>query len=417
MGAGDVRRVYDTGENVVALCDVDWDRAKDTFKALPEARRYKDYREMFDKEKAIDAVTITTPDHTHAPAALMAMALGKHVRVQKPLSWSLSEARAMTKAARKYKVATAMGNQGHAAAGVRQICEILWSDAIGPVREAHAWTNRCGYSEASTGPLPAAPVPEALDWNLWLGTAPERPYNPGYAPSSWRAWWDFGCGALGDMACHIMDPANWALQLGAPASVECIMEHGCSRQNAPMASIIKYEFPARPFKEDLPSVNWYGKTLPPVTLYWYDGKLADGTPNLPPRPEGLPKGERLGDVNEDGENGSYFVGADGIATTGCYGGKSRLLPAESMSDFIMPDEVIPRVEGSSHQEWIDACKGGVPAGSNFDYAGPFTEIVSLGNVALRVGAGKVIEWNGKRMRSPNCPEANQFLDREPRTGW
>ncbi len=417
MGAGDVRRVADTGENIVALCDVDWDRAKGPFEAFPKAKRYKDYREMLDKERDIDAVTVSTPDHTHAPAALMAMALGKHVRVQKPMSWSVSEARAMTKAARKYKVATAMGNQGHSADGVRQMCEILWSDAIGPVRKAYIWTNRSGYSKGTTGPLPAAPVPEALDWNLWLGIAPERPYNPGYAPASWRGWWDFGSGALGDMACHIMDPANWALQLGAPTSVECIMERDCNRQNAPMASIVKYEFPARPFYEDLPSVKWYGMTLPPLTVYWYDGMLADGTQNLPPRPEGIAADEQLGDVNEDGENGSYFVGDDGIATTGCYGGRSRLLPAERMSDFPMPDEVIPRVNSTSHQEWINACKGGTPACSHFDYAGPFTEIVNLGNIAVRVGAGKVVEWNAKRMKSPNCPEANQFLSRQPRTGW
>jgi hypothetical protein len=344
----------------------------------------------------------------------MAMAYGKHVRVQKPMSWSVSEARAMAKAARKYKVATAMGNQGHAGDGVRQMCEILWSDAIGPVREAAIWTDRPDWPQGIREPLPAAPVPDSLDWNLWLGIAPERPYHPGYAPSSWRGWWDFGCGALGDMGCHIMDPANWALQLGAPTSVECIMEQGCNSQTGPTASIIKYEFPARPFKEDLPSVKWHGKMLPPLTMYWYDGKFADGTQNLPPRPEGVPEGAQLG----EGDNGSYFVGDDGIATTGCYGGGTRLLPVERMSDFSMPDEVIPRVpDGNSYQEWINACKGGTPAGSNFDYAGPFTEIVNLGNLAVRVGVGKVVEWDAKRMQSPNCPEANQFLSREPRTGW
>jgi predicted dehydrogenase len=417
MGAGDVGRVDATGANIVALCDVDWKRAKGSFEAFPEARRYKDYREMLDKEKDIDAVTVSTPDHTHAPAALMAMALGKHVRVQKPMSWSVSEARAMTKAARKYNVATAMGNQGHAAPGVRRICEMLWSDAIGPVREAHVWTNHGGLPMSVNAPLPAAPVPENLDWNLWLGIAPERPYNPGYAPGTWRPWWDFGGGALGDMACHIMDPANWALQLGAPTSVECVMERGANRQTAPERSIIKYQFPARPFKEDLPSVKWHGKTLPPLTLYWYDGTFPDGTPNLPPRPAGIPENEVLGDHNDDGFNGSYFVGDDGVATTGCYGSNSRLLPAERMKDFVMPDEVIPRVDGTSHYEWVRACKGGPAAGSNFDYAGPFTEIVNLGNVALRVGAGKEIEWDGKRMKSPNRPEANQLLDREPRIGW
>ena len=413
MGGGDIRSCGN--ENVVALCDVDWARAADSFKTFPKAKKYIDYRDMLERQKDIDAVTISTPDHTHAPAALLAMSLGKHVRVQKPLTWSIAEARQLTKAAKKYKVASAMGNQGHAGDGVRQMCEILWSDAIGPVTEAYIWTNRPIWPQGIAEPLPEEPIPPTTAWDLWLGVAPERAYNGGYAPFAWRGWWDFGCGALGDMACHIMDPANWALQLGAPTSVECMMELGNNSQTGPTASIIKYEFPERPFKEKCPSVKWASRTLPPVTVYWYDGNLADGTQNLPPRPKGVAADEELG----EGSNGSYFVGDGGVATTGCYGGDTRLLPKGKMADFTMPDEVIPRVPGgNSYREWINACKGGTPAGSNFNYSGPFTEMVNLGNLAVRVGVGKVVEWDAKKMKSPNCPEANQYVRRESdRTGW
>jgi hypothetical protein len=211
-----------------------------------------------------------------------------------------------------------------------------------------------------------------------------------------------------------MDPANWALQLGAPSSVECVEGPNCSDQSPPTHSIIKYEFPARPFNEPYASVKWHGRTLPPVTVYWYDGRLPDGSPNLPPRPAGVPEDETLG----EGDNGSYFVGDDGIATTGCYGNGSRLVPKARMDDYTVPDEVIPRVpHGDPYAEWITACTGGTPIGSRFEYAGPFTETVLLGNVAAHVGPGKPIEWDAGTMRSPNCPEANQYITRAYRTGW
>jgi len=405
QGHGDISGMAE--ENVVALCDVDWERAADTFKKFPNARRYKDFRVMLDNEK-LDAVIVSTPDHTHMVAALAAMQRGIHVRVQKPLAWSIAEARALREAAHKYHVVTAMGNQGHAGDGVRQMCEILWSNAIGPVRKAHIWTDRPIWDQSAIRKLPSVAVPEQLDWDLWLGPAPYRHYNPGYAPFSWRGWREFGCGALGDMACHIMDPANWALQLGTPTGVECVTLEGCSEETFPTKSVIKYEFPARPFREKV-DVAWKGTTLPPVTVYWYDGGY------MPPHPAGVPEGTRLG----DGSNGSYFVGDDGVATTGCYGGGSRLLPVERMKDFEMPAEVIPRVPlGSSYVEFANACKGGPLPGSNFDYAGPFTEVVLLGNLAIRAGLGKKIQWDSKAMRSPNMPEVSQFVERQnTRRGW
>jgi len=404
MGSGDIHNM--ASENIVALCDVDWDRAADTFNDFPHARRYRDFRVMLDKEK-LDAVTISTPDHTHAIAALWAMQRGIHVRVQKPLTWSIAEAQLLRKAAHKYQVVTAMGNQGHAGAGVRQLCEILWSDAIGFVREAHIWTNRPVWEQGAAMKLPSQAVPENLDWDLWLGPAPYRHYNRGYAPWDWRGWWEFGCGALGDMACHIMDPAYWALQLGTPTAVECVRMEGATPESPPMKSVIKYDFPARPFREKY-NVAWHGKTLPPVTVYWYDGGL------LPPMPAGIPAGTRLG----DGDNGSYFVGEKGIATTGCYGDGTRLLPDERMKDFKLPDEVIPRVEGGAYAEFIRACKGGPLPGSNFDYSAPFTEVVHLGSLAIKAGVGKSIQWDSKAMRSPNMPEVDRYVSRQnTRRGW
>ena len=407
MGAGDIMEVSKT-ENVVALCDVDWRRGAEVAEKLPNAKHYTDFRIMLEQQKDIDAVTVSTPDHTHAIAALTAMQLGKHVRVQKPLTYSVEEARLLTRAAAEYpELTTAMGNQGHSWSGTRQLCELLWTNTIGFVREAHIWTNRPEWPQGIPGPLPAQPVPELLDWDLWLSVAPDRPYNEGYAPFRWRGWWDFGCGALGDMGCHIMDPPNWALQLGAPTSVECLSQEGNNDQTAPTKSVIRYEFPARPFREPYQEADWHRKTLPPVTVYWHDGG------NLPPRPAGVPEDEVLGDR---GTNGSLFIGDNGVATTGCYGNRTRLLPKSRMDDFTMPDEFIPRVpDDDEYLEWTNACKGGPPIGSRFTYSGPFTETVLLGNVAIR--AGEKLLWDGEKMEVTNVKSANQYVARTYRKGW
>ncbi|MEX2016696.1 MAG: Gfo/Idh/MocA family oxidoreductase, partial [Candidatus Hydrogenedentales bacterium] len=352
-------------ENIVALCDVDHTRAAETFAQFPNAKVYTDYRVMLDKHPEIDAVTVSTPDHSHAHAALTAMAMGKHVYVQKPLTHNVYEARVLTEAARRYGVATQMGNQGHSGEGVRRCVEMVRSGVIGPIHEVHCWTDRPGvegrawWPQAVAAPLPAEPVPTELDWDLWLNVSPERPYNKGYAPFSWRGWWDFGCGALGDMACHVMDPAIWALELGAPTSVEIVSQEGNTAQSGPLREVIRYEFPQR-------------GAMPPVTLYWYDGG------NKPPHPEGVPANEKLG----SGSNGSYFVGRDGVITLDTYGENARLLPASRMADYTPPPQSIPRVaempadeisDAAHRMDWIRACKSGDPAGSNFDYSGPFTE--------------------------------------------
>jgi len=399
-GRGDIYACR--GENIVALCDVDDVRAADSYAQFPDAKRFHDFRVMLDEMgDDIDALTISTADHTHAIAALHCMMRGKHVYVQKPLTHSIYEARLLTECARKYGVATQMGNQGHSGDGVRQMCEMVWNGIIGPVREAHIWTNRPVWPQGGADPdnlsepLPEEPIPDSLKWDLFLGPAPYRPFNKGYTPFNWRGWWDFGTGALGDMGCHIMDPANWALKLCHPTSVEVITQRGRNEQTGPNQSVVKYEFPAR---EDMPE----------LTLYWYEGGC------LPPYPEGIPEGEVLG----DGRNGSYFVGDDGVITTGEYGGNTRLLPVSKMQDYKMPEPSIPRIEferDAHYMDWLTACKGGRPACSNFDYAGPFTEVVLLGNLAQR--ANRKLYWDGPNMKVTNWPEANQWVNPPVREGW
>ncbi len=385
-------------ENIIALCDTDWVTARKTFEKYPKAKQYKDYRIMLEQEKGIDAVIVSTPDHFHAVAAMAAIKLGKHVYVQKPLTHTIYEARMLTEAARKYGVMTQMGNQGHCSEGIRLACEIVWSDMIGPVKEVHAWTNRPIWPQGIKERLPEEPIPETFAWDTWIGPAPYRPYNKDYAPFKWRGWWDFGCGALGDMACHVLDAPNWALLLDAPTSVECVSQEGGTRESPPSKAVIKFEFPAR-------------KNMPPVTVFWYDGG------NLPPAQPGL-ENVRLGDLRGP-QNGSLFVGANGYMTTGTYANDTRLVPEEKMKEFTAPDQVIPRSAqaggATSQREWVYACKSGRPASSNFDYAGPFTEWVLLGNVALRV-PGKLM-WDAAKMQFTNNKAANEYVKTKYRKGW
>ena len=389
-GYGDINACALT-ENIVALCDADEVRAAKTFDRYPKATRYKDFRRMLDKEKGIDAVIVSTPDHIHGIAAAWAIERGLHVYVQKPMTRTIWEARMLTELARKHGVATQMGNQGHSNEGARRLCEMIWAGEIGAVREVHAWTDRPIWPQGIEAPLPEEPVPSTLDWDVWLGPAPWRAYNKGYVPFKWRGWFDFGCGALGDMACHILDPANWALRLGAPASVECVKQEKKNSQTFPTKSIIRFEFPAR-------------ANMPPLTLYWYDGGL------MPPRPGGLGPDVKLG----DGSNGSLFIGEKGIITTGTYGEKTRLLPDEKMNGYKFPDPILTRSPGH-YRDWIRAAKGGDAACSNFDYAGPFTEWVLLGTLAVRF-EGKLL-WDGQRMKVTNLAEANRFIKPQYRKGW
>lgn len=395
-------------ENLVALCDVDFNRAAETFNRWPDAPRYKDFREMLDKEPSIDACTVTTPDHMHYCAAKYAMEMGKHVYVQKPLTHTIVEARKLTELAEKTGLVTQMGNQGHSGDGVRGLAEMLWSGAIGQVSEVHIWTNRPVWPQGIGRPAGSDPVPDHFDWDLWLGAMPERPFvskHPDtkrdcYHPFVWRGWWDFGCGALGDMACHIMDPAFYTMNLLYPDSVELIMQEGMTDETGPNKSVIKFHFPER----KAPEGASYSK-MSAVDIYWYDGGVR------PERPAAIPDDVRLG----DGANGSLFVGESGYLTTGEYGGDSRLV-GPGAEDYKAPDPWIERVPGEDHyKNWINAIKNDDQACSNFKYAGPFTEMVLLGNAAIR--AEKKLMWNAKRLRFTNDEAANDLLHIEYRDGW
>jgi len=395
-GASDIGAC--AGENVVALCDVDSSRAGGTFKKFPNAKIYKDFRRMLDKEeKNIEAVTIGTPDHIHAPAAIRAMKMGKHVYCEKPMAHTVWEAREMTKVAKQTGVVTQMGNQGHAGNGLRLYYEFIKDGAIGTVKEVHVWTDRAGvpggrawWPQGVGRPSGTPPVPETLDWDLWLGPAPMRPYHPDYVPFTWRGRFDYGCGALGDMAVHNADPAFFALDLGAPTAAEAASSP-VNNETFPKWSIITYYFPAK------------GKR-PAVTMKWYDGG------KLPPRPAELEEGLKLG------SNGILFIGTKGALLGPSHAGTPRLIPDSKRKEYGKPPELLER-SGNHHQEWIKACKAGNPkdAKSGFWYAGPFTEALLVGNLALR--SGRKIEWNSKKMKVTNVPEANQFITKTYRKGW
>ena len=392
-GTSDVRGV--SSENIYALCDVDQKRAERSVEAFPAARRYRDYRSMLQGEAdKIDAVTVSTPDHSHAAAAVMAMRLGKPVFCQKPLSRSLHEVRVMRQVARETGVATQMGNQGHASDSTRQIREWVEAGAIGTVREVQYWTNRPIWPQGIDRPEEVESIPSTLDWDLWLGPAPERPYNSAYAPFAWRGWWDYGTGALGDIACHSMDAAFWALDLGYPSRIEAETTP-VNDETAPTASRIVYDFPAR---------NDRG----PIKVTWRDGGL---TPPMPPN-TGL--GRRW---PVDPIGGQLWVGDDGMLLAGVYGDDPRLLDRDRFREIRAnpPAEKYPRSPGH-YEEWIRAAKGGEPAGSGFDESsGPLTEMVLLGNLAVRSGAAVEIDPNDGRVLTEGIPD--EYLRPSYRDGW
>ena len=393
-GESDVRGV--STENIYALCDVDLHSAATSFRRFPKAKQYRDYREMLDKEaNNIDAVTVTIPDHSHAAAAILAMKHGKHVFCQKPLAHTLTEVKAMMEAAAHTKVATQMGNQGHAGAGTRLIRELVEAGAIGTVREVHYWTDRPIWPQGLERPLAAYEVPPWLDWNLWLGPAPARPYNPAYAPFTWRGWWDFGCGELGDIAAHAMDAAFWTLNLGFPARIEAETTE-LYPETAPKLSRIVYEFGARGARA-------------PVRVVWHDGGLAEARPvELAPEFDW----PRYADVGTQ-----LWIGTDGKLVADCYGDAVRLLDPKRQAEFSAhpPPQKYPRTPGV-YQEWIRACKGGPPAGSNFaGHAGPLTQMVLLGNLAIRMN--QALELNPETGDVTNAKVPEEYVRTEYRSGW
>ncbi|MCB1120567.1 MAG: Gfo/Idh/MocA family oxidoreductase [Verrucomicrobiae bacterium] len=402
MGKANLNNCSD--ENIVALCDVDPVFSREVRATYPQARFYTDYREMLSAEKELDGVVIATPDHTHALITLAAMEKGLHVYTQKPLTHSLHESRVLTKAAAKAPhIQTQMGNQGRSSETIRLLKEWLDAGAIGNVTEVHAWTDRpVGGQPWSTFPLTGRPqetppVPENLDWDLWLGPAPYRPYHPIYHPLTWRGFYDFGTGPLGDMGCHILDPSFYALELGAPSAVEATSTHweeGVSEETYPRATRVRYHFPARGNK-------------PAVTLNWSDGRL------LPFRPKGVSNEVKLPN------SGALLIGDEGVIMHGSHGaGGLQIIPEAKMNAFLAkrPPKTIPRVKGSHEGDWIRACKDGQPASSNFSYGGPLTEMVLLGVLAIRV-PNQRLEWDSRAMRFTNHEAANALVNPPYREGW
>jgi len=384
------------GENLVAFCDVDDVRAASTFKANPDVPRFRDYRQLFDKLGGkIDAVTISTPDHMHFPIAMAAMALGKHVFVEKPMCHTIAETRVMAGIAREKKLATQMGNQGHAAEGTRLLKEWYLAGVIGEVKELHSWTDRPiwpqgvkGHDHSKMMPV----VPPTLDWDLWLGVAAPREFDPGYLPFNWRGYWDFGTGALGDMGCHMMDGGFWAFDLPAPTTVEAVSAN-TTAISAPTASVVTYQFAARGAR---PALKWV----------WYDGNME---PVIPPE---LELERKLPD------NSTLIIGTK--ATVLCQANyyTIRIVPETKMQAMAssLPPKTIPRIPAGNHfAEWIGACKGGTPAGANFDYSARLTEMVLLSNVAVR--ARRRIEWDSAAMKVTNLPAANEFITKQYRPGF
>jgi hypothetical protein len=470
-------------ENIVALADVDWKRGEQGFKRWEKAAKYKDFRQMLDKEhKKIDAVVIGTPDHMHATAALACMQMGKSVYVEKPLTRTPWEARLLTQAAEKYKVATQMGNQGYSHDATRVACEIFWAGEIGEVREVHAWTGRASWPQEMTKIPAPTPAPDTLDWDLWLGGAALRPFTAGdqeykdfiaarnarsprgpggaggagaavgnggpgngagaggagrggggfpgaesfefYLPFNWRGFYDFGSGLIGDWGVHILGPANWALQLSPKSliSVECIKKNALPPFTFPDELTIKYEFAAR-------------GSMPPVTVYWYHSPKGD--PYLPPGltveearkiPGAGPQVGPVGGGRPGGAPGAASPGGgpprpQGIGYNSVFVGSKGLLPGSRWAEYKLPAEYLPRSPGASAgsnhaahlRDWIRACKGGAPACSNFSVAGPYTEWLALGAIAVRF-EGKLL-WDNVKGEITNNPAANKLARPLLRKGW
>lgn len=395
MGGANLQNLE--SENIVALCDVDPGYAAHTIQKYPKAKLYVDYREMLERQKDIDGVLVATPDHTHAAIAMAAIRAGKHVYCQKPLTHDVYESRALAAAAKEAKVATQMGIQGHSMEGLRLICEWVAAGVIGEVREVEAWCSltyypwgHAGWSSSwSERPKETPPLPAQLNWDLWIGPAPMRPYHRAYHPATWRCWWDFGCGMMGDRGAHTLDPVVSALKLGPPTSIEAT-SCGNTAEVHPLSAIVTFQFPAR-------------AGFPPLKLTWYEG-------TRPPRPAELEDGRQM-----PGEGGSLIKGSQGTIMAGVYGESPRIIPETKMREMKLPERTLPRVKGSHESDWVRACKTGEPAGADFSYSGPLTETCLLGNIAKRVDAR--ILWDAANLKVTNLPEANRYVRTERRKGW
>lgn len=423
-GYSDVMECYGDGQsNIVALCDVDDRQSARLFGKFEKAVKYKDFRVMLDKQKDIDAVTVSTPDHFHAVAAMAAMQMGKHVYVQKPLSHNIYEARMLTEAAKKYKVVTQMGNQYASGEGTNRTVEWVKGGVIGDVHTIHAWTNRPIWPQGIPTPTGKHAVPSELNWDLWLGPAKNRDYNPAYLPFKWRGWWDFGTGALGDMACHIVDSAFRALDLGHPISVDASVTavyasdftEAYYPDSCPPSSKIVFQYPSR-------------GNMPAVKMVWYDGGI------LPDRPDELGPNDAMGDW----DGGIIFEGSKGKLMADTYGQNPRLLPLSKMEDFNPPPKTRRKVEEGHYQNWVKAIKGEVEyTSSDFSIAGPLTETILIGNLAIRSNVDRALRegkkpgdwnawaypgrkklyWDSENLKVTNYDNANAYVKREYRDGW
>ena len=414
-------------ERVVALADPDPVRIEAALaqvrKVAPSAdpaaiRTFADYRTLFDRMGGeLDAVVIATPNHQHAPPALIAMRRGIHVYVEKPLTHTIHEARLLRDEARRSGVATQMGQHGHSNEGCRRLCEYIWAGAIGQVHEVHCWTSRCdGLPDDKHSP--ALPLPDGLDWDAWIGPATPRNFHADLHPHGWHLWHEFGNGSVGNMGCHLIDPSYWALKLGSPEAVEVEEIEGGRGAVWPIHTRIRWDFPAR-------------EGMDPVSIYFYDG-IARGLPYgeqtvekrwrntvkrdyqyLPPLLLELEKKHGV----PFGRNGSLLVGDKGIMTIGEFGDGARIVPETAHRAFPLPDKILPRVVGTHRSDFFRACRGGVPASANFDYSAPLAEIALLGNIAILAGLKHRVEWDGAAMRCINRPELNRFLKPTYRDGW
>jgi predicted dehydrogenase len=401
-GFDNLEAVSNAGARIVALCDCDSRQADRAFSAFPDAARHTDWRRLLERESSLEAVVVATPDHNHAIVAVHAMNAGKHVYCEKPLAHSIAEARAMARVAKERGLVTQMGTQGHAFEGTRRAVEVMRAGVLGDVTELHVWTDRPAgwWPQGVARPTDSPSIPSGLDWDVWLGPAPQRPYNPAYVPFKWRGFWDFGTGAIGDMGIHNLDTAFWGLELGAPTSVtvtDCspALTEPTAKETAPVWSIIELVFPARGAK-------------PPVKMTWYDGG------KLPPA--ALFHGEPI--ISKDG--GSLVVGSKGtLFTRTWHGGETDddmfvLLPRQRFEGFKPPEPTLPRAS-NHHQEWVDACRGKGTTQSPFGYAAVLTESLLLGNVALRTG--KSIEWDAATMEVRGDAAANAIVKPAFRSGW
>jgi predicted dehydrogenase len=422
QGLISVNEIARLEERMVAFVDVDDRQYGKTQKMLAESypdlkfdaiQQFFDYRKMLDKlHKQIDAVFVCIPDHHHATAAMIAMKLGKAVYVEKPLAHSIGECRILAEAAKKYKVITQMGNQGHSREGIRVLCEYLWAGAVGNVIETYSWapTGRGGVG----GRPPTKPVPKGIHWDEWIGPAQYRDYHDELHPALWRSWWEFGDGSLGDWGCHNLDGVFWALDLGQPTSIEVLDQVGGSEERFPQASLVRWNFPAR-------------GSQPPVKVHWHDGYRGAKTAN--------PKKE-FGDEMEKwqirppivlelekkhnrklGDGGTVFVGDKGVMVASNYCDSPRILPEEKHRQFPRPPRKLPRLKGSHQADFFRAIRDGKPAASDFEYTARLTEFIFLGCLAERAGVGKPVEWDAAAMKCTNMPEVNTLVNRQYRKGW